>query len=134
MTRLARIELRDLHLPVSIGTYGPGDVVPDAHILDLTLTIAPDLVQIASDEMVNVFDYDPLIAKIAEIARSRTFETQEYLMTLITQACASYDVIEAVELCLKKLPVLGGTGSLGVRLVLGSEDLAALRAHDRRAQ
>ncbi|MBY0345076.1 MAG: dihydroneopterin aldolase [Sphingomonadales bacterium] len=134
MTRLARIELRDLHLPVSIGTYGPGDVVPDAHILDLTLTIAPDLVQIASDEMVNVFDYDPLIAKIAEIARSRTFETQEYLMTLITQACASYDVIEAVELCLRKLPVLGGTGSLGVRLVLGSEDLAALRAHDRRAQ
>jgi dihydroneopterin aldolase len=134
MTRLAQIELRDLHLPVSIGTYGPGDVVPDAHILDLTLTIAPDLVQIASDEMVNVFDYDPLIAKIAEIARSRTFETQEYLMTLITQACASYDVIEAVELCLRKLPVLGGTGSLGVRLVLGSEDLAALRAHDRRAQ
>lgn len=134
MTRLARIELRDLHLPVSIDTYGPGDVVPDAHILDLTLTIAPDLVQIASDEMVNVFDYDPLIAKIAEIARSRTFETQEYLMTLITQACAAYDVIEAVELCLRKSPVLGGTGSLGVRLVLGSEDLAALRAHDRRAQ
>jgi len=134
MPRLARIELRDLHLPVSIGNLRRPDVVPDAHILDLTLTIAPDLVQIASDEMVNVFDYDPLIAKIAEIARSRTFETQEYLMTLITQACASYDVIEAVELCLRKLPVLGGTGSLGVRLVLGSEDLAALRAHDRRAQ
>jgi dihydroneopterin aldolase len=134
MTRLARIELRDLHLPVSIGTYGPGDVVPDAHILDLTLTIAPGLVQIASDEMANVFDYDPLIAKIAEIARSRTFETQEYLMTVIAQACASYDVIEAVELCLRKLPVLGGTGSLGVRLVLGSEDLAALRDLDRRVQ
>ena len=134
MTRLARIELRDLHLPVSIGTYGPGDVVPDAHILDLTLTIAPDLVQIASDEMVNVFDYDPLIAKIAEIARSRTFETQEYLMTLITQACASYDVIEAVELYLRKSPVLGGTGSLGVRLVLGAEDLVAMRGHDRQAQ
>ncbi len=134
MTRLARIELRDLHLPVSIGTYGPGDVVPDAHILDLTLTIAPGLVQIASDEMANVFDYDPLIAKIAEIARSRTFETQEYLMTVIAQACASYDVIEAVELCLRKSPVLGGTGSLGVRLVLGSEDLAALRDLDRRVQ
>ena len=134
MTRLARIELRDLHLPVSIGTYGPGDVVPDAHVLDLTLAIAPDLVQVAADEMAHVFDYDPLIAEIADLARSRTFETQEYLMTLITQACASYDVIEAVELCLRKLPVLGGTGSLGVRLVLGSEDLAALRAHDRRAQ
>ena len=134
MPRRARIELRDLHLPVSIGTYGPGDVVPDAHILDLTLTVAPDLVQITADEMANVFDYDPLIARIAEIARSRTFETQEYLMTLITQACASYDVIEAVELCLRKSPVLGGTGSLGVRLVLGSEDLAALRGHVRQAQ
>lgn len=134
MPRRARIELRDLHLPVSIGIYGPGDVVPDAHILDLTLTVAPDLVQITADEMANVFDYDPLIAKIAEIARSRAFETQEYLMTLITQACAAYDVIEAVELCLRKSPVLGGTGSLGVRLVLGAEDLAALRNHDRQAQ
>ena len=134
MPCLARIELRDLHLPVSIGTYGPGDVEPDAHVLDLTLAIAPEFVQIAADEMANVFDYDPLIAKIAEIARSRTFETQESLMTLITQACAAYDVIEAVELCLRKLPVLGGTGSLGVRLVLGSEDLAALRDHDRPAQ
>jgi dihydroneopterin aldolase len=134
MHRLARIELRDLHLPVSIGTYGPGDVVPDTHVLDLTLAIAPDLVQIAADEMANVFDYDPLIAKIAEIARSRTFETQEYLMALITQACAAYDAIEAVELCVRKSPVLGGTGSLGVRLVLGSEDMAALRAHDRHAQ
>lgn len=134
MTRLARIELRDLHLPVSIGTYGPGDVVPDAHVLDLTLAIAPDLVQIASDEMANVFDYDPLIAEIAEMARSRTFETQEYLMTLITQACAAYDAIEAVEICLRKSPVLAGTGSLGVRLILGAEDLAALRNHDRQAQ
>jgi dihydroneopterin aldolase len=134
MTRLARIELRDLHLPVSIGTYGPGDVVPDAHVLDLTLAIAPDLVQIASDEMANIFDYDPLIAEIAEIARSQTFETQEYLMTLITQACAAYDAIETVELCLRKSPVLAGTGSLGVRLILGAEDLAALRNHDRQSQ
>lgn len=133
MTCQARIELRDLHLPVSIGTYGPGDVVPDAHILDLTLTIAPCLVQVASDDMAHVFDYDPLIAGIADIARSRTFATQEYLMTLITQACAAYDAIEAVELCLRKTPVLGRTGSLGVRLVLEAEDLAALRHHDRTA-
>jgi hypothetical protein len=45
MTRVAKIELCDLHIGAAIGTYGPGDVVPDAHILDLTLTIAPDLVQ-----------------------------------------------------------------------------------------
>ncbi len=127
MTRQARIELRDLQLPVSIGTYGPNDVVPDAHVLDLNLTISPDLVEIASDDMAKVFDYDPLIAEIAEIARSRTFETQEYLMTLITQACAAYGEIEAVELCLRKSPVLAGTGSLGVRLTLGAVELSALR-------
>ncbi len=127
MTREARIELRDLRLPASIGTYGPSDVVPDAHVLDLTLIISPDLVQVGSDDMACVFDYDPLIAQIAEIARSQKFETQEYLMTLITQTCAAYGEIEALELCLRKSPVLAGTGSLGVRLVLGAEDLAALR-------
>jgi dihydroneopterin aldolase len=90
-------------------------------------------VQITSDEMASVFDYDPLIAEIAEIARSRKFETQEYLMTLITQACAAYREIEALEICLRKSPVLANTGSLGVRLVLGAEDLAGLRGHDRKA-
>ena len=133
MTCQARIELRDLHLSVSIGTYGPGDVVPDAHILDLTLIIAPGLVLVAADEMAGVFDYDPLIAEIAAIARSRTFETQEYLMTLIVQACAAYEAIEAVELCLRKSPVLAGTGSLGVRLILEPQDLAALRDSARTA-
>jgi dihydroneopterin aldolase len=103
-------------------------VVPDAHVLDLTLAISPDRVLVPSDDMANVFDYDPLIAEIAEIARSRKFETQEYLMTLIAQACAAYGVIQAVELCLRKSPVLAGTGSLGVRLVLGDEDMAGLRA------
>lgn len=129
MLRQAKIELRDLHLPASIGTYGPDDVVPDAHVLDLDLTISPDLVQVASDEMGNVFDYDPLIAQIAAIARSQTFETQEYLMVLITQACAAYSEILAVEICLRKSPVLAGTGSLGVRLVLGVEDLTRMRRH-----
>lgn len=105
--------------------------MPDAHLLDLTLAIAADLVQIASDDMANVFDYDPLVKEIADIASSRTFETQEYLMTLITQACAAYNQIEAVELCLKKSPVLAGTGSLGVRLVLGADDLSAMRGHHR---
>lgn len=126
----ATIELRDLHLPASIGTYGPGDVVPDSHVLDLDLTISPDLVQVASDDMGNVFDYDPLIARIVAIAQSQTFETQEYLMTLIAQACLLYSEILAVEICLRKSPVLAGTGSLGVRLVLGAEDLARMRRQD----
>lgn len=121
------IELRDLHLPVSIGTYGPDDVVPDCHVLDLDLTISPDLVQVASDDMDCVFDYDPLIAQIAAIARSRTFQAQEYLMMLIAQACAAYSAILAVEISLRKSPVLAGTGSLGVRLILGAEDLIQMR-------
>ncbi len=127
MPRQARIELRDLHLPASIGTYGPDDVVPDAHVLDLDLTISPDQVQVDSDDMDSVFDYDPLVAQIAVIAASQRFETQEYLMTLITQACAAYREIDAVEICLRKHPVLGGTGSLGVRLLLAAEELAVLR-------
>jgi dihydroneopterin aldolase len=130
MPRHARIELRDLHLPTSIGTYRPGDVVPDAHVLDLDLIISPDLVHVASDEMSRVFDYDPLIAQIASIAQSRTFETQEYLMILIVQACAGYGEILALEVCLRKFPVLAGTGSLGVRLVLGAEDLTRLRRQE----
>lgn len=124
MTRHAQIELRDLIIPAAIGTYGPGDVVPDAHLLDMTLTIAPDLVQIGADEMAFVFDYDPLIAQIVAIAQSRKFETQEYLMTLIAKACAACAPIIALDICLKKRPVLAGSGSLGVRLVLGADDLA----------
>ena len=127
MTRDARIELRDLQLPASIGTYGPDDVIPDAHILDLDLTISGDLVLVASDEMANVFDYDPLIAQIADIARSRKFETQEYLMTLIARACAAHAEIKGLEIRLRKVPVLAGTGSLGVRMILGSEKLASMR-------
>jgi dihydroneopterin aldolase len=128
MTRQARIELRDLHIPACIGTYGPHDVVPDSHALDLDLTISPDLVQVASDDMANVFDYDPLIAQIAGIARSQKFVTQEYLMTLIVEACAAYSQIDSIQISLRKRPVLDGTGSLGVRLMLEAKDLAELRA------
>jgi dihydroneopterin aldolase len=127
MGRLALIELRDLEIAANIGTYGPQDVVPDAHILDLTLTISPDLVQIFADDMARVFDYDPLIAQINTIALSQKYETQEYLMTRIAIACAAYEQITAVDLCLRKKPVLAGTGSLGVRLMLAADDLAALR-------
>lgn len=127
MTRQARIELRALHIPARIGTYGPDDVVPDSHVLDLDLTISPNLVQVASDDMANVFDYDPLIAQIAVIARSQKFETQEYLMTLIVKACATYSQIDNVQICLKKHPVLAGKGSLGVRLIVETGDLAEMR-------
>lgn len=127
MNSHARIELRDLHIPASLGTYGPDDVVPDAHVLDLDLTISADRVQVAFDAMTLVFDYDPLIAQIAVIARSRKFETQEYLMTLIAEACAAHAEILGVDICHRKYPVLAGTGSLGVRMILAAEDLAAIR-------
>jgi dihydroneopterin aldolase len=127
MTRTATVELRDLHLATKIGTYKPNDVVPDSHILDLTLTIAADLVQVYADEMALVFDYDPLITQIDQIARQQKYETQEYLITLIAKACTDYKQIVALDIALRKQPVLAGTGSLGVRLCLGAEELNALR-------
>ena len=55
----ATVELKDLVLSTHIGTYGPNDVVPDQHVLNLTLWIHPDLVLIEEDHMKHVFDYDP---------------------------------------------------------------------------
>lgn len=127
MKNSAKIELRDLHVPCNIGTYGPQDVVPDAHILDLTLNISPDRVYVSADEMVQVFDYDPLIADLHRIATSQKYETQEFLMVQIVKACASYTEIDAVEISLRKTPVFAGSGSLGVRLTLHPDDLAIIR-------
>ena len=56
--------MRDLQLRTDIGSYGPHEVVPDAHVLDLTLWLAPALVLIAQDGMAHVFDYDPLVVEI----------------------------------------------------------------------
>jgi dihydroneopterin aldolase len=128
MSRSAKIELRDFQLQTKIGTYGPNDVVPDAHILDLSLTIGPDLVLIERDGMALVFDYDPLIAQIDQISQAQHYQTQEYLMTLIVEICATYPQIIAVELCLRKTPVLGGTGNLGVRLVIPADELSNIRS------
>ena len=127
MKPVAKIELRDLALPTTLGTYGPHDVIPDAHILDLTLSIGPELVQINADDMDLVFDYDPLIAEINRIAEAQKYETQEFLMTRIIKACAGYAEITALDIFLKKQPVCNKTGSLGVRLVLGAEELMAYR-------
>ncbi|MEL7176384.1 MAG: dihydroneopterin aldolase [Pseudomonadota bacterium] len=125
------VELRDLQIATDIGTYGPDDVVPDAHVLDLTLKIDPALVFIEADGMDHVFDYDPLVIEIDRLARDGHYHTQERLMTRIVQACAGYSEIEAVGIVLRKSPVLDGTGSLGVRLTVGSDDLQSIRS--RRA-
>ncbi|TVS01836.1 MAG: dihydroneopterin aldolase [Rhodobacteraceae bacterium] len=124
----ATVELRDLQITTLIGTYGSGDVVPEAHILDLTLEISPDHVWVNNDAMALVFDYDPLIADIDWIAQEHHYETQEYLMSRIVDACAAYPQIIALDIYLHKRPVRGGTGTLGVRLQLGPEALAQHRA------
>ena len=73
--------------------------MPEAHLLDLTMTIAPDLVLIAQDGMAHVFDYDPLIRQIGALAREHHYETQERLMTCIVYACAAYPAIKALDTC-----------------------------------
>lgn len=128
MPTRSTIELKDLRLATNIGTYGPGDVVPDMHVLDLTLTIDPSLVLIGEDRMDNVYDYDPLIAEIDGLARDRHYETQEFLMTRIVEACARISQIEAVSITLRKSPVIGSSGSLGVRLDVDTDGLAQMRA------
>ncbi|GFE51914.1 hypothetical protein So717_36670 [Roseobacter cerasinus] len=126
MTTQSSIELKDLILKTDIGTYGPGDVVPDHHVLDLTLAIAPTLVLIEGDSMAQVFDYDDLVADIRHLAGQGHRDTQEWLVTQIAQLCARYTAIDAAEIYLRKVPVGDGTGTLGVRLAVDRADLARL--------
>ncbi len=125
----ACVELRDLRLNTDIGTYGPHDVVPDAHVLDLTLWLAPGLVLIAQDDMAHVFDYDPLVVEIERLAADGHYETQERLITRVVHACADYAEIEALDIGLHKSPVRQGSGSLGVRLSIDAHTLNAMRSH-----
>jgi hypothetical protein len=126
MNTQAFIELRDLLLKTQIGTYGPHDTRPDAHLLDLTLGIDTSKVLISTDEMRRVFDYDPLIAEIDRLAGDGHYETQERLMTRIAQACVAYAEIKTIEICLRKAPVRNGNGSLGVRLLLNEASTTKL--------
>lgn len=127
MSKHSTVELKDWVIHTDIGTYGPRDTVPDAHVLDLTLWINSARVLIAEDGMQHVFDYDPLVVAIEQLAGDGHYETQERLMTRIVAACARYPQIEAVEVALRKSPVRGGTGSLGVRVHVDAATLAKLR-------
>ena len=129
----SQIELKDFHLTTRIGTYAPGDTVPEYHALDLTLWIDPGLVLIAQDGMAHVFDYDPLVIEIERLATDGLYETQERLMTRIVQACATYPAIEALEMALRKFPVRAGSGSLGVRLAVDGAQLQRMRDAALRA-
>jgi dihydroneopterin aldolase len=127
MPATAMITLRDLALPARIGTPLPGETVPDAHLLDLTLWIDPALVLVAGDGMAHVFDYDPLLTEIDRLARDGHQETQEWLMSRIARACVRLAPVTALEVALRKHPVGAGGGSLGLRLHLDEAALAALR-------
>ncbi|WP_199796997.1 dihydroneopterin aldolase [Erythrobacter longus] len=124
----ATIVLEGLELPLDLGTYAPGDVVPEAHLLDATLSIDPALVLVDKDAMERIYDYDPLIAAIEALARDGHYETQEYLLSRIAKACAAEPTIQAVWLKLYKRPVRivpegRKTGSLGVTLSLDRAEL-----------
>ena len=123
----ACIELKDLKLQTQIGTYGPDATVPKEHLLDLTLFIDSKLVFIAEDLMENVFDYDPLVLEIIQIAGDGHYETQERLMTRIIQICSKYPEIQSLEISLRKSPVFANSGSLGVRLSIDQNSLADIR-------
>ena len=123
----ACIELKDLRLQTQIGTYGPDATVPKEHLLDLTLFIDSKLVFIAEDLMENVFDYDPLVLEIIQIAGDGHYETQERLMTRIIQICSKYREIQSLEISLRKSPVFANSGSLGVRLSIDQNSLSNIR-------
>lgn len=128
MSRKASIELRDLKLQTQIGTYKAGDIIPDSHLLDLTLWIDSNLMLIAEDNMSKVFDYDPLVLEISRLAGECRYETQERLMSRIVEACANYPEVQSLEIGLRKSPVNNHSGSLGVRLSLDQEALTRLRS------
>jgi dihydroneopterin aldolase len=128
MPSSAFVELRDLVLSTQIGTYAPGAVIPDRHLLDLTLAIDPQLVLIADDVMSNVFDYDPLVLQIDQLAADDHYETQERLMTRIVEACARYPQIQSLTISLRKTPVRQGSGTLGIRLEINAQTLNQMRS------
>lgn len=121
------VELKDLILKTDIGTYGPGDVVPDFHMLDMTLELSTRYILIEDDGMEHIFDYDPLIAEIERLAGEGHYETQERLMTRFVSACAAHSEIEGVEMCLRKGPVANKSGTLGMRVVVNGAEFEAFR-------
>jgi dihydroneopterin aldolase len=127
----AFIEIRELKLATQIGTFAVADHAPNEHLLDLTLGIDPKLVLIASDTMEHVFDYDPLVRNIDQIARDGPYETQERLVTRIALVCADYPEITSVDISLRKGPVLNDSGLLGIKLELDQASLSALKLAHR---
>lgn len=124
---IGAINLKNIRVDAAIGTYGPDDIVPDVQLLDLILQTSSTLILIAEYGMAGVFDYDPLLAEIDQLARDCSYETEERLVTRIVSAGAAYPQIEALEVALSKKLAPGSAGSVGVRLALDAAALATMR-------
>ena len=93
----------------------------------MVLYLDKSWVVIDADQMDRVFDYDPLIRKILQIAAADKYETQEYLMALMFQCCFEHTEIHAAELFLRKSPVRDN-GSLGVQVTLTRDEFDDIRS------
>ena len=127
MTCKTFIEFKNLKLKTQIGFYAASDLVPNEYLLDMTLAVKSKYVLIAEDGMQSVFDYDPLTIEIERLASDCHYETQEFLISRIAQACAAYQEIGSIDIVLRKAPLRNGSGSLGVRLFLEGDSLAQLK-------
>ena len=124
---IATIELTDLQLSACIGEHSAAEILPEIHILDLVLTVNPDLVCTDIDKMSDVFDYDPVLDQIYILTKGKRYETQEYLISLIARSCAHFKEVIKVDVSIKKMSKGAVNGKLGVRLVLDEEGLKRLR-------
>ena len=133
MSVSSTIELTGVPVKATIGLFPTGESDPYEHQLDLKLVIDSSLVLIQEDGMQHVFDYDPLLEQIHAISQNKHYETQEMLASLIVQCCAGFEDIQSVEVCLKKYRSNGNAGTIcgtiGVRLEVAGEQLAALRGN-----
>ena len=84
---------------------------------------------INSDGMSKVFDYASLISEIDQFTKNTHYETDEWLNSRILFACASYEAIKAIELFLRKQPVMNNKGELGLLLVVKVNDLGRIRQY-----
>ena len=124
----ANIERTNRVLNIQMAASPESDVVPDKHILDIVLSIDPELVLIDDDKMNRVFDYDPVIREIQRMAAEMHYETQERFITGIVDMCAKEEEIMDVDVFLRKFPVCGSSGELGVRLKINELDLKAFKS------
>lgn len=128
MSLITTLEFENLPLKAHIGTFDQG-IDPYEHSLDLMLIVDTEMVLIDEDDMQRVFDYDPLLEHIQQVAQERHYETQEMLLTRILACCSAYVAVQGVEMCIKKSPKeqIDGHVSIGVRVLASGAELDALR-------